>query len=65
MTKSKARKRLQEISKDLDVQWHSSIAAGHEEKYRELLDDVIVQIDELEFQLNKSWLQDLVGATKK
>jgi len=65
MTKSKARKRLQEISKDLDVQWHSSIAAGHGEKYRELIDDVIVQIDELEFQLNKSWLQDLVGATKK
>jgi len=65
MTKAMARERLQELSIELDKKWHASYSEGHDGHYRDLLDSVLVQIDEIEFQLRKSWLQDLVGATKK
>jgi hypothetical protein len=55
MTKSKAIKELQALSRDLDSEWHDSTSWDHSGKYRETLDAIIVRVDELEFQLRKKW----------
>ena len=57
MTKNEARYALATMSKDLDKQWHTSKSNGENQNYRDLIDNVIVFIDELDFQLRKKWYQ--------
>lgn len=55
MTKTKIREQLKAWSEEYDKRWHASRMDGYDGHYRDLLDEVIVRIDTLEFQLRKPW----------
>jgi hypothetical protein len=57
MNKRKIREQLKSWSEEYDKIWHASWNEGHGGHYRDLLDDFMVRVDELEFQLRKKWWQ--------